>query len=148
MISKRLCIALLCVLAVIFTGYAQVSSKDKKPAPEQPAAKQETTLPATDGKEKKQETAKKQEPAKKPKKTTTAKPETEQTVVKKQNKIEKQKSCYFLLCVAVVGLILFVTFAHHRISKGEPLLLFAHEWSVEMVEKRNPKLKLSEFGRS
>ena len=32
--------------------------------------------------------------------------------------------------------------------KGEPLLLFAHEWSVEMVEKRNPGLRLSEFGRN
>lgn len=71
MISKRLCIALLCVLAVIFTGYAQVSSKDKKPAPEQPAAKQETTLPATDGKEKKQETAKPAADAKMPKQETT-----------------------------------------------------------------------------
>ena len=30
--------------------------------------------------------------------------------------------------------------------KGNPLLLFAHEWSVGMVEERNPKLKLSEFG--
>ena len=71
MISKRLCIALLCVLAVIFTGYAQVSSKDKKPAPEQPAAKQETMLPATDGKEKKQETAKPAADAKTPKQETT-----------------------------------------------------------------------------
>lgn len=71
MISKRLCIALLCVLAVIFTGYAQVSSKDKKPAPEQPAAKQETTLPAMDGKEKKQETAKPAADAKTPKQETT-----------------------------------------------------------------------------
>lgn len=71
MISKRLCIALLCVLAVIFTGYAQVSSKDKKPAPEQQAAKQETTLPATDGKEKKQETAKPAADAKTPKQETT-----------------------------------------------------------------------------
>ena len=74
MISKRLCIALLCVLAVIFTGYAQVSSKDKKPAPEQPAAKQETTLPATDGKEKKQETAKPAADAKTPKQETTKPP--------------------------------------------------------------------------
>ena len=74
MISKRLCITLLCVLAVIFTGYAQVSSKDKKPAPEQPAAKQETTLPATDGKEKKQETAKPAADAKTPKQETTKPP--------------------------------------------------------------------------
>ena len=74
MISKRLCIALLCVLAVIFTGYAQVSSKDKKPAPEQPAAKQETTLPATDGKEKKQETAKPAADAKTPKQETIKPP--------------------------------------------------------------------------
>ena len=74
MISKRLCIALLCVLAVIFTGYAQVSSKDKKPAPEQQAAKQETTLPATDGKEKKQETAKPAADAKTPKQETTKPP--------------------------------------------------------------------------
>lgn len=74
MISKRLCIALLCVLAVIFTGYAQVSSKDKKSAPEQPAAKQETTLPATDGKEKKQETAKPAADAKTPKQETTKPP--------------------------------------------------------------------------
>ena len=71
MISKRLCIALLCVLAVLVTGYAQVSSKDKKPAPEQPAAKQETMLPATDGKEKKQETAKPAADAKTPKQETT-----------------------------------------------------------------------------
>ena len=74
MISKRLCIALLCVLAVLVTGYAQVSSKDKKPAPEQPAAKQETTLPATDGKEKKQETAKPAVDAKTPKQETTKPP--------------------------------------------------------------------------
>lgn len=74
MISKRLYIALLCVLAVIFTGYAQVSSKDKKSAPEQPAAKQETTLPATDGKEKKQETAKLAADAKTPKQETTKPP--------------------------------------------------------------------------
>jgi peptide chain release factor 3 len=32
--------------------------------------------------------------------------------------------------------------------KDEPLLLFAHEWSVDMVLKRNPGLKLSEFGRN
>ena len=32
--------------------------------------------------------------------------------------------------------------------KGEPLLLFAHEWSVKMVLDRNPGLKLSEFGRN
>ncbi|MGP1348588.1 MAG: peptide chain release factor 3 [Stomatobaculum sp.] len=32
--------------------------------------------------------------------------------------------------------------------KGDPLLLFSHEWSVRMVEDRNPGLKLSEFGRS
>ena len=31
--------------------------------------------------------------------------------------------------------------------KGDPLLLFVHEWSVKMVEDRNPGLKLSEFGR-
>ena len=74
MISKRLCIALLCVLAVIFTGYAQVSSKDKKPTPEQPAARQETALPATDGKEKKQETAKPAADAKTPKQETTKPP--------------------------------------------------------------------------
>ena len=57
MISKRLCIALLCVLAVLVTGYAQVSSKDKKPASNQPTARQETALPATDGKNQKQKTA-------------------------------------------------------------------------------------------
>lgn len=58
MISKRLCIVLLCVLAaVVFAGYTQVSSKDKKPAPEPPAARQETARPATDGKDKKPETA-------------------------------------------------------------------------------------------
>lgn len=32
--------------------------------------------------------------------------------------------------------------------KGDPLLLFSHEWSVRMVEDRNPGLKLSEFGRN
>ena len=32
--------------------------------------------------------------------------------------------------------------------KDEPLLLFAHEWSVRMVEERNPGLKLLEFGRN
>ena len=32
--------------------------------------------------------------------------------------------------------------------KNEPLLLFAHEWSIRMVEERNPKLRLSEFGRN
>ena len=32
--------------------------------------------------------------------------------------------------------------------KDEPLLLFAHDWSVDMVLKRNPGLKLSEFGRN
>ena len=32
--------------------------------------------------------------------------------------------------------------------RNEPLLLFAHEWSVKMVEDRNPGLRLSEFGRS
>jgi len=31
--------------------------------------------------------------------------------------------------------------------KDNPLLLFSHEWSVEMVLKRNPGLKLSEFGK-
>jgi peptide chain release factor 3 len=30
--------------------------------------------------------------------------------------------------------------------KGNPLLLFVNPWSVRMVEERNPKLKLSEFG--
>ena len=30
--------------------------------------------------------------------------------------------------------------------KGNPLLLFAHEWSVRMVLERNEGLKLSEFG--
>ena len=32
--------------------------------------------------------------------------------------------------------------------KGNPLLLFAHEWSVRMVLDRNEGLKLSEFGRN
>ncbi|MGI6079690.1 MAG: peptide chain release factor 3 [Candidatus Avilachnospira sp.] len=32
--------------------------------------------------------------------------------------------------------------------KGNPLLLFAHEWSVKMVLERNEGLKLSEFGRN
>jgi len=32
--------------------------------------------------------------------------------------------------------------------KGSPLLLFINSWSVGMVEERNPKLKLSEFGRN
>lgn len=32
--------------------------------------------------------------------------------------------------------------------KGNPLLLFINSWSVGMVEERNPKLKLSEFGRN
>lgn len=31
--------------------------------------------------------------------------------------------------------------------KGNPLLLFVNSWSVGMVQERNPKLKLSEFGR-
>ena len=30
--------------------------------------------------------------------------------------------------------------------KGNPLLLFAHEWSVKMVLDRNEGLELSEFG--
>ncbi len=30
--------------------------------------------------------------------------------------------------------------------KGNPLLLFINSWSVGMVEERNPKLRLSEFG--
>jgi peptide chain release factor 3 len=30
--------------------------------------------------------------------------------------------------------------------KGNPLLLFVNPWSVRMVEERNPRLKLSEFG--
>ncbi len=34
-----------------------------------------------------------------------------------------------------------------RDLKGNPLLLFVNSWSVGMVEERNPKLKLSEFGR-
>ena len=32
--------------------------------------------------------------------------------------------------------------------KDRPLLLFVNSWSVGMVEERNPKLKLSEFGRN
>ncbi len=31
--------------------------------------------------------------------------------------------------------------------KGNPLLLFANSWSPRMVQERNPKLRLSEFGR-
>ena len=58
MISKRFCIALFCVLALIFTGCTQVSSGDKAPASEKTEAKQETTVPATDGKTPKQEPAK------------------------------------------------------------------------------------------
>ncbi len=67
MISKRICIALLCVLAVLFTGYAQVSSKDKKPASGQSAAKQATSMTAADGKNPKQETPKPAADAKTPK---------------------------------------------------------------------------------
>ena len=74
MISKRLCIALLCVLAVLVTGYAQVSSKDKKPASNQPTARQETALPAADGKNQKQETATPAADAKTPKQETTKPP--------------------------------------------------------------------------
>ena len=33
-----------------------------------------------------------------------------------------------------------------RDLRGNPLLLFAHEWSVGMVKERNPKLILDEFG--
>lgn len=32
--------------------------------------------------------------------------------------------------------------------KGNPLLLFAHEWSIRMVLERNEGLKLSEFGKN
>ncbi|MCI8864531.1 MAG: peptide chain release factor 3 [Lachnospiraceae bacterium] len=32
--------------------------------------------------------------------------------------------------------------------KGNPLLLFVNNWSIGMVQDRNPGLKLSEFGRS
>ena len=32
--------------------------------------------------------------------------------------------------------------------KGNPLLLFINSWSVGMVEERNPKLKLSDFGKN
>ena len=32
--------------------------------------------------------------------------------------------------------------------KDNPLLLFVNSWSVGMVEERNPKLRLSEFGRN
>lgn len=32
--------------------------------------------------------------------------------------------------------------------KGNPLLLFSHEWSVRMVEDRNPGLRLAEFGKN
>ena len=32
--------------------------------------------------------------------------------------------------------------------KGNPLLLFINSWSVGVVEERNPKLKLAEFGRN
>ena len=70
MISKRFCIALLCVVAVIFTAYAQVSSKDKNTASEPPATKQETKLPAEDGKKAKQETAKPAADSKTPKQET------------------------------------------------------------------------------
>ncbi|HIU88272.1 MAG TPA: peptide chain release factor 3 [Candidatus Avilachnospira avistercoris] len=35
-----------------------------------------------------------------------------------------------------------------RDLKGDPLLLFAHEWSVRMVLERNEGLKLSEFGKN
>ncbi len=35
-----------------------------------------------------------------------------------------------------------------RDLKNNPLLLFINSWSVGMVEERNPKLKLSEFGRN
>jgi len=31
--------------------------------------------------------------------------------------------------------------------KGRPLLLFANEWSIGMVEERNKDLRLSEFGK-
>ncbi len=76
MISKRLCIALLCVLAVVFIGYAQVSSKDKNAVSEKPATKQETTIPAAEGKDKKQEAAKPAADAKTPKQET-AKPSSD-----------------------------------------------------------------------
>ncbi|MEG2733687.1 MAG: peptide chain release factor 3, partial [Clostridium sp.] len=32
--------------------------------------------------------------------------------------------------------------------KGNPLLIFMHQWSIGMVLDRNPGLKLSEFGRN
>lgn len=32
--------------------------------------------------------------------------------------------------------------------KGNPLLLFINNWSVGMVEERNPGLRLAEFGRN
>ena len=32
--------------------------------------------------------------------------------------------------------------------KDNPLLIFINEWSIRMVEERNPDLKLSEFGRN
>ncbi len=34
-----------------------------------------------------------------------------------------------------------------RDLKDNPLLLLVNSWSIGMVEERNPKLKLSEFGR-
>ena len=32
--------------------------------------------------------------------------------------------------------------------KGNPLLIFAHPWSIKTVQERNEGLELSEFGRN
>lgn len=32
--------------------------------------------------------------------------------------------------------------------KDNPLLIFINDWSIRMVEERNPNLKLSEFGKN
>ncbi|MBQ6559978.1 MAG: hypothetical protein IJL85_04015 [Erysipelotrichaceae bacterium] len=113
------------------------SSNAQKSANKQKSSKKQETV-------KKQKTVNKQSSSDTKKSSNKQKPVNRQEALKKQESSKKQKSYFVLGCIIVIGLVLFITLAHHRISKGEPLIITIKEkevFDLDTYIKENQKKK-------
>ncbi|MBR4462256.1 MAG: family 43 glycosylhydrolase [Erysipelotrichaceae bacterium] len=115
----------------------KTSSKKKETAEKQDTGKKKETVEKQKTEKKKESSktnqSKKQDVIKKPKTKETVKtPEKQEPVNRQESKTasKKQKSYFVLACIIFMGLVLLITLAHHRSSKGEPLIVMIKENEV------------------
>ncbi len=117
-----------------------MGSKKQKSGKKQEVSKKQETA-------KKQTASKKKDPVKKQQAAVKQKSAKEQENIKKQKAAEAQKRYYLLACAVVIGLLLFVILAHHRISTGEPLIVLNKETDVfdfdAFIKQEQKKKKLT-----